>query len=656
LKAGGGKEWFTAAELAELALPGLPTTKRKMNERASADMWAMRVGNNGEPLARASGRRGGGLEYHWSVVPAAARAALAARAIEAVADVSAQPETRAAAKWRHFERQTAKAKAEAHRRATAIAMIENYVDIGGLTKSAAVANTAARMKIGAATLWNWLKLVEGVAAADRLAYLAPGHAGGGAEVEIDPDALKILLSDYLRPEQPTFSSCYYRLLKGYAEPKGIKLPCERTLRRRLDKQLDRRVVTARREGAEALRRSLPSQRRTVEALQAMELVNIDGHKWDVFVQWPDGTIARPLMVAIQDIYSRKMLAWSIGRTESAVETRLAFAQLFEKYGIPAACLLDNGRAFASKWITGGAASRFRFKIREEEPLGVLTALGVKIHWATPYRGQSKPIERCFRDFCDSIARHPALAGAYTGNGVDAKPENYGSKAIPIEQFREVVEAGIAAHNARTGRRTEMGAGVRSFDQVFAESYAVAPIGKATPEQLRLALLAADDRPTDKRTGVITLHGNQYWAEELSQIAGDRVTIRFNPDDLHAPIHVYTRDGRYLCAAPAFQSTGFIDVEAAKDRARMEKRHKTAVREMIEAEQLLSAAQVADMLQRTANEPLNAPGVIRPVRHRGQTAAALKPLTQAVPIAREEAAQDARIDRMAGGMRRLRPVE
>jgi hypothetical protein len=28
--------------------------------------------------------------------------------------------------------------------------------------------------------------------------------------------------------------------------------------------------------------------------------------------------------------------------------------------------LDNGRAFASKWITGGANTRFRFKVREED--------------------------------------------------------------------------------------------------------------------------------------------------------------------------------------------------------------------------------------------------------------------------------------------------
>ena len=306
---------------------------------------------------------------------------------------------------------------------------------------------------------------------------------------------------------------------------------------------------------------------------AMELVNIDGHTWDVFVQWPNGTIARPYMVAIHDVFSRKFLAHSTGRrTESAVETRLAFARLFERYGVPKSCLMDNGRAFASKWITGGAKSPFRFKIRDEEPLDLLTALGIKIHWAKPYRGQSKPIERMFRDFCDHIAKHPAFAGAYVGNN----PDDYGSRAIPLDQFLAVVEVAFAQYNARLSGR-----GARSIDQVFADSYATAPIGKVTEAMRRLALPAVDHCPTDSKFGSVMLHGNRYWSEELAMISGERVTVRFDPDDLHAPIHVYSRDGRYLCSAPVIEATGFLDVAAAKE-----------TRAKIAAEQLLDAAQIA----------------------------------------------------------------
>ncbi|RYS32216.1 hypothetical protein DLS39_13645, partial [Staphylococcus pseudintermedius] len=148
-------------------------------------------------------------------------------------------------------------------------------------------------------------------------------------------------------------------------------------------------------------------------LHAMELLNIDGHKFDVFVKWDDGRISRPMGVAIQDVYSRKMLAVRIGESENKDLTRLAFGDVFRDYGIPKACLMDNGRAFASKAMTGGAKPRFRFKIKDEDPAGLLTSLGIQIHWATPYRGQSKPIERAFRDFCDRVAKHPKFHGAYT---------------------------------------------------------------------------------------------------------------------------------------------------------------------------------------------------------------------------------------------------
>src|SRR3546814_14857907 len=93
-------------------------------------------------------------------------------------------------------------------------------------------------------------------------------------------------------------------------------------------------------------------------------------------------------------------------------------------------LADNGRAFASKWLTGGAKTRFRFQVRDEAPTGLLVALGVTIHWAKPYRGQSKPIERGFRALCDSVAKHPAFEGPLTRNRPHPKPANTGRHPAP----------------------------------------------------------------------------------------------------------------------------------------------------------------------------------------------------------------------------------
>jgi hypothetical protein len=70
-------------------------------------------------------------------------------------------------------------------------------------------------------------------------------------------------------------------------------------------------------------------------------------------------------------------------------------------------------------------------------------------------------------------------GAWTGNRPDAKPEDYGSRAVPLEQFLSVLGAGIEEHNLRSNRRSEVAMG-RSFAEVFDEAYAdaAAPMARA----------------------------------------------------------------------------------------------------------------------------------------------------------------------------------
>lgn len=621
------RDWYTASELAELALPGLPGDKRSINRRARDERWHLRSDAAGELLARPRSGRGGGIEYHVSLLPGAARLELAARGLSESRPEPVAAPNPAAAAWRWYEAQTAKVKAEAEHRCAILAEID-LLEASGVARGTAVSEVSRRHSIGASTVWNWIKLIKGVAKSDRLPALAPQRRGGGCEAEIDPALWKLFLSDYLRPEKPTLTSCYVRCA-AWAEKEGLAMASERTFRRRLDAEIDPRIILLRRQGDEALRRSLPSQRRSVADLHAMALVNIDGHKFDVFVKLPDGSVIRPIMVAIQDIYSRKFLSWRIGTEESAVQARLAFADLFQNYGIPLGCVLDNGRAFASKWITGGAKSRFRFKIRAEEPTGLLTSLGIAIHWALPYRGQSKPIERGFRDLCDSIARGPAMAGAYVGNSPMAKPENYGSRAVAWDEFVAHVEAGMKAHNARIGRRTETARG-RSFDETFAESYAVAPIGKATPEQLRMALLAADNKMVNARTGEIELYGNRYWSEACGRLHGQRVTVRFDPDNLMRDIHLYDLAGRYLTSAAIIADTGFLDVAGAKATAKRTAEYRRKIRDAANAEQLLLADQVARMQVDAPDFALPEPAVVRPVRHRGQTAATVKVADLATP--------------------------
>lgn len=253
-------------------------------------------------------------------------------------------------------------------------------------------------------------------------------------------------------------------------------------------------------------------------------------------------------------------------------------------------------------------------MRDDEPTGILTALGVTIHWTTPYHGQSKPIERAFRDLCEDIARSPACAGAYTGNKPDAKPENYGTRAIPFEDFKAIVADGITRHNRRHGRRSTNARG-RSLAETFRESYEKPEtiVRRASEAQRRMFLLAAEGVVARKPTGEVVLGENRYWAPELADLTGQKVVARFDPQDLFAGIAVYDRDGRFVAQAECIAATGFADTDAAREHARKRRQYLKAMREALDIERTLTIGQVADLMPAIeAETPPASPRVLRMV--------------------------------------------
>lgn len=634
-------EWLSAAEIAALGLPGLPKSKAGVQKRIAAEGWDARVSDAGEPLAQPRRGRGGGMEYHRSLLPAVAVMAAA----KAEPRAGQKPEKTAADWWAAWAVASEAQKERARRRADLVGRIEGLKEgLGSL--SGALDQVARECEVSRAALHRWRGVVDGCPRDLWAPMLMDEVKGGGRDAAIPEPLWQYYASWWLRLSKPTHADAFRRTAKE-AKRLGIAdIPSAKTFQRRIEREIPREVVLMKREGWDKARLAIPQQERTVEGLHAMEIVNLDGHKWDVLVQFPDGRIGRPMIVAIQDVFSRKFLAWRIGRDENAGLARLVFADLFREWGIPRRVLTDNSRAFASKWITGGAKNRFRFSIKADDPLGLLPMLGIEVHWATPRRGQVKPIERGFRDFASDIARLPDFDGAWTGNSVANKPENRGQKAIPLERFREIVAAEIAEHNARPARRTEMGAGVHSLDEVFAESYAACPVGRATAEQLELALLTADKVRADRDCGAIRLFGNRYWSPEISHLAGQRVIVRFDPDALHDGVSVYDAQSRFVARVPVWEKTGFLTADAGKARMKAEADLRKAIREQERALNLLSPEALAEG-RHSQMEPAQkpAPGAIRPVRIRQQAAAAVA-----------QQPDSSIIEQFSAGIRRLRLVD
>lgn len=586
--------------------------KTACEKRASRESWLYET---------VPGRGGQRRMYALADLPTDVQAALLLqqRPVPINATCARSPvwtEARIASVWQRWENVGDAMQNVARQRLKALHAVE-ALERSGTRKMNARAIVGAQMQreghkgASAGSISRWQAEVKGAHRSDWLALLVPHYTGRTVTAEIPAEAWEIYKADWLRLEAPSAESCYDRLQRIAVTKDWGALPSLRTFVRRIERELPRQVRILAREGEESLMRTYPAQERDRSVFAALDGVNSDGHKWDVAVQFPDGRLGRALIVAWQDLGSGKILSWRMAESESSDLVRLAFADMVTTYGIPKHAWLDNGRAFASKYLTGGTPNRYRFKVREEDPVGIITGLGVTVHWVTPYHGQAKPIERAWRDFCGHIAKHPSFAGAYLGNNPTAKPENYGSRAVPWDTFVSVVNSEIAAHNARLGR-TGKNCNGRSFDQIFAESYATTTIRKASSEQLRTLLLAAEAVTASAQDGSVRVAGNRYWTEQLASHAGRKVVLRFDPMSLHSGLHCYALDGTYIGYADCVASVGFADTNAAREHAQARKHYRKAAKAMLGAERRMDAASVAAQLPTEIPADLPTAGVIAPL--------------------------------------------
>jgi transposase InsO family protein len=621
------REWFTAQELA--GLPGTPETLPGVRYRAKSEGWQKRK--------RAKGK---GFEYHINSLPPLAQAELAKRefrkspagsssaggSVQHQADGRSAPAASGAAVsqggeaaapfeydpdslWRRFERQSARRKKEAEALAVAVdsalAMIDR--DIPARVAWAKAGESVGKSR---ATLQRWHEKIRKYHRSDWPAAALRNYRGRTATASFSRKAWDYLISDYLRQERPTLSACYDRLRRT-AEAEGWEIPPERTVRRRVEnycKQYPTRLALLR-EGEGMLMRMYPDMQRTVADLHALEWINGDGYQHNVFVEWPDGTIARPKTWFWQDVYSRKIVGFRTDETEHSDMIRLALGDVVERFGIPRHATIDNTRAAANKWLTGGVPNRYRFTVREDEPLGLLPSLGVQVHWTSVHNGrghgQAKPIERAFQSrggLGDYVDRAREFEGAFCGEDPTKKPENYGQRAVPFDEFVAVLVREIRAWNARIGRRTEICAGKLSYDQAFEESYRKSEIRKATAAQRRLWLMKAEQvRGAHDGTvmlqagGVVGVGKNRYGSEALHPYIGQKVAIRFDPHALHGEVYAYSAADEYLGPCECIAAHGYGDTVAGRKHNRARKQWMNAEKQKAEAMRLMSAAEATRLM-------------------------------------------------------------
>ncbi len=579
------KEWWTAQEIADAVLPDMPATKRNINALITRENW------QATKFARRREGRGGGWEYNWRLFPDfARRALLKAVAKPVIAPVPKHKERSEA--WAWFDGLPKEVKAKAEARLKVIQMVEAEMALG-TGKYMAVVLVCLREEVSHKTVWNWFSMIEGVERHDRLAYLAPRNRAAPKRDKTAPMSKEFfdrLKANFLRVEAPTFAASYDIAVK-LSQANGWAYPSMRTAERYMA-EIPRVVRVHAREGYHGLTKCFPPQIRDRTGMKAMDGVVADCHKIDVFVIWPGvDKPVRPQIAVFSDLYSNKMLAWRVDRDPNKVAVMSAFGEMVETFGIPRSCLFDNGMEFANKWLTGGTRDRFRFKVRPDDPLGVLPQLGIEVHFAKPAHGQAKPIERSFKDVADRVAKDPRFAGAYVGTRPDAKPENYMSRAIPLAEFIRVLDEGIHDFNARQKRTTDVARG-RSFDDAFAESYATTKILKATAEQRRFWLMGQQVLTANRTHGRVKMFGAHYWSEWMNEHAGQKLACRFDPENLNDGLYIYALSGEFLGFAECQLKTPFYDLASAKEQARKEARRRKIERDLLKEYRTMDVEELA----------------------------------------------------------------
>lgn len=605
------ERWLMASEL--MGLPEMPETRSGVIRKAKNEGWDSRKRIKGK-----------GLEYSLSSLPAKTMAHILSKeagvATRKAQAKKAQETGDKGELWEAFERMCPASQEEGLRRAKIMIALEE-LEASGMSREAGIRELTAEHGDSRATIYRWHKASRKYDRGDWAAILAPGwgRRAGKTYANCAPEAWEFFKSMYLAPERRTMASCY-EFTKRTAQEMGWAIPSCKTFERWVEKRIPRITRVIAREGENAVGNMYPVQERTVHQLHALEWLNGDGYQHNVFVKMdvndPNEKPWRPKTWFWQDVKTRMMVGWRTDRTEHTDMIRLALGDVLDKYGIPKHITIDNTRAAANKWLTGGVKNRYRFKVREDDPLGIIPSLGVSLHWTTVNEGkghgQAKPVERAFGigGVGDYIDRHPKFAGAWTGPNPMAKPDNYGERVISFEEFVAVMEAEIHAWNIREKRRTEMCAGMYSFAQVFNKDYEANAhrIPKPAPAQRRLLMLTAE-QVTVQRDATINLSisagpggRNRYGADELIEFVGKKVAVRFDPADMHGKVYVYDNSNRYICEADCIEAAGFGDTTKGREWRKLRTQRLKNAKEQLAAHRRMTALEASAYMPETPPAP------------------------------------------------------
>ena len=345
------RNWLSAQELADLALPGLPETKRGWNEFVEREGWFDR-----KDKIRLRKGNGGGFEYHVDLLPPAALAAYAARAIGSVE--LRRDELAAAAADPKASQLTLPALESRDARLALISAADRFARNASLSRRTADAVfcalyaldrldiepwiKASVSRLAVRTLARWREQVKSGSASRLGVDRGAARRGKGAlETAEGGEVRKFILA--LVAQQPHLSADHVREMVA-DKFKGFEAPPVRTFQHFLKALKESQgALLAKITNPDAFKsRFRLSGTNSHPVSRLNELWQIDASPADALCV--DGRHA--LYVCI-DIFSRRLIV-EVTRTPRAEAVALLMRRAILAWGVPERVKTDNGSDFRAK--------------------------------------------------------------------------------------------------------------------------------------------------------------------------------------------------------------------------------------------------------------------------------------------------------------------
>lgn len=557
MKTLGTKTQFTAAELANMKLVGLPSTKGKIIAVAERQSWS---------YAEVSGKGGKRRVYTPPTEVLEAIRQKAAEQLAAIAPVKpAELPAVIAPTHRHY---TSDQVLKGDARKGVLDMITRIMNETGypLKKAARTLLNMARDGKASPQLVATLKLArdergrqspDGLPSERSLLRFVDYSKAGQivpkkreADMRV-PAWAKAFMECYQRPEKPTVEHAYRQFCDRYSEDR----PSIHQVRRFLAK-VGNVSVNVGRMGSHELKTLRGFIRRSFDQLLPTDIYSADGHTFDAEVQHPfHGRPFRPEITTVVDIATRKVVGWSVGLAESSLAVLDALRVSVQNGGIMAVLYVDNGSGYVNQMMTDAGT-------------GLMARLGAQMVNSLPYSSQARGvIERLHQTIWVKAAKEvPGYIGAdmdrqaklqvfkLSRQALVNKPGQASTMPLmPWDLFVKFTAEKVAEYNDKphssldktidpnTGKKRHL---TPNEAWAIAEEKGFAPMRVTADEAETLF------RPQVMRTirrCEIELFSNRYYSKELEEFNGTELRVGY---DIHDPstVWVYSDSGKLICTA------------------------------------------------------------------------------------------------------------